>query len=193
MVGVTAAVDNNADTVVQEKLRRLLKDILFQMVPCAVADFSCGVATWTAGTTDADELLEAARKTQMAERDRIAAKHVVIVDDESQFREILRKELNQLGFAHIDEASGGEDLFRLLQSRIPDLIILDIYMPGMNGYEVIGRLKAHTPTAKIPVLILSGRDVDSSELHKKSPTTAIHVLVKPVGLDTLNNHVSYLL
>ena len=84
-------------------------------------------------------------------------------------------------------------MFRLIQSQTPDLIILDINMPGMNGYEVIGRLKGYTSTAEIPVLIMSGQDVDSAKLRMRSPTTAIHVLEKPVACDALNNHVSYLL
>ncbi|MEI6149191.1 MAG: response regulator [bacterium] len=189
----TAALNNNADTAVQAKFRRLLKDVLFQMAPSAVTGFSCGVATWTARTLNAGKLLDAARAAQVHERERISAQHVVVVDDDRLVREVLRKGLKQLGFAHVDEASGGEELFRMLQSQIPDLIVLDIAMPGMNGYEVIGRLKGHDPTAKIPILILSGRDMDSVELRKSSPTTAIHVLAKPVDYETMNNHVSYLL
>jgi signal transduction histidine kinase/PAS domain-containing protein len=190
---VMAALHNNDEAAVQEKIRRLLKDILFQMAPPAVTGFSCGMATWTTKKLGAVELLEAARGAQVRERDRIAAKRIVIVDDEISVRKMLRELLKHLGFVNVDEASGGEDLFRLLQSRMPDLIMLDIYMPGMNGYEVIGRLKGHLPTAKIPVLILSGRDVDSKELRKMSPLTAVHLIEKPVLIDTLDKYVSYLL
>jgi len=190
---VTTELNNNDDAVVLEKFRRLLKDVLFQVAPSAVACFSCGMARWTPKMFSTVELLEAARGAQVRERDRIAAQRIVIVDDEIQVRDLLRAELKQMGFVNIDEAPGGEDLFRLIQGQMPDLIVLDLYMPGMNGYEVIGRLKGHTPTAKIPILILSGRDVDSSKLQNKSPTTAIHVLLKPVVYETLNNHVSYLL
>ncbi len=190
---VMAKLGECADTQSQVKLRRLLKDVLFKMAPYAVAGFSCGVATGTAGTLGAVEFLDAARGAKVHERDRIAAQRVMIVDDEIQIRTLLRRKFVQLGLANIDEAEGGEELFRLLQRRIPNLIVLDISMPGMNGYEVIGRLKSCADTADIPILILSGLDVDSVELRKRSPTTALLVLEKPVASETLNNHVYYLL
>ncbi len=190
---IMAKLGDRADMLSQGKLRRLLKEVLFQMAPYAVAGFACGVATGTSATPGVPELLEAARGAKVHERDRIAVQRIAIVDDEIQMRTMLRNQFVQLGLANVDEAAGGEELFRLLQSRIPNLIVLDISMPGMNGYEVIGRLKGCAETADIPILILSGLDMDSVELRRRSPTTALRVLEKPVACETLNNYVSYLL
>jgi PAS domain S-box-containing protein len=189
----TAMLGNTAETVIQEKLRRVLKDVLFQMAPSSVVAFSSGVAALVAETDGADGLLATARKAQVAERDRIAAKHIIVVDDERRVRDLLGRQLEQMGFTHTEGVSGGEELLRLLERQTPDLILLDISMSGMNGYEVIGRLKGHIPTDKIPLLVLASGDVDSKELRKKSPITAIHVLGKSVSSDVLNELVSYLL
>lgn len=191
---VTAVLrDKVSRAAMQKQFRRLLKDVLFRLGPSAVASFSCGMATCTDTAAGAAELLAAARKAQLRERERIAAGHIVVVDDESQVRMTIRKQLVDMGYSNVSEASGGVELFRLLRKATPDLIILDIYMPDMNGYEVIGRLKGHRPTAEIPVLIMSGLDVDSSELRRKSPTTAIHLLAKPVDQDELKNRAAHLL
>jgi signal transduction histidine kinase/ActR/RegA family two-component response regulator len=190
---VLTDVPNHARTAVQEKLRRLLKDVLFQTVPAAVAGFSCGVATRTAEAAGAAELLAAARDAQVHERERIAGKQIVVVDDEQSQRKMLREAVGQLGVRRIGEASGGNELLAMLEEEVPDLIILDLRMPGMSGYEVIGRLKQHRRTADIPILVVSGYQVKSEELPTRSPKTAILVLAKPVEVAALRRYVSYLL
>ncbi|MDR1958054.1 MAG: response regulator [Planctomycetaceae bacterium] len=73
----------------------------------------------------------------------------------------------------------GEKLFRMLERTVPDLILLDIEMPGMDGYEVIRRLKADPVTAEIPVIFLTARTNCDDERECRSLVGAADYITKP--------------
>ena len=80
-------------------------------------------------------------------------KTVLIVDDELAIRETMEQILNYDGYAVLKAASGAEAL-TLVEKSEPDVILLDIKMPGMDGFEVLEKLKAQQVTA--PVVVISG-------------------------------------
>lgn len=185
--------NNNAEIALQEKTTRVLKDVLFQAAPDAVGSFSCGAATRKGVSADATELLASVRCTQLHEHERIGAKYIVIVDDDNSVRRVLHEAVKGIGVRHIVEASSGIELLAMLDAEVPDLILLDLQMPGMNGYEAIGRLKKHARTADIPILVLSGDEVEIRKLQSRSPKSSIPVLAKPLEFAALTQYVSYLL
>jgi len=79
---------------------------------------------------------------------------ILIVDDEKDTLSVLNKRLSMVGFSVI-EARTGEDAIRLAKSEHPDLIILDVLMPGMYGGEIAARLKEEPELKDIPVIFLS--------------------------------------
>ncbi len=79
---------------------------------------------------------------------------VLVVDDEPDIREIIRFYLEEAGYRVI-EADRGEQALALAQEHQPDLITLDIMMPGMDGLEASKRLKENPLTRNIPIMILS--------------------------------------
>jgi hypothetical protein len=79
---------------------------------------------------------------------------VLVIDDNAEARELLRRLLEQEGFAVV-EASGGEAGLALAHERRPDAITLDVLMPGMDGWAVLGALKANPDLAGIPVIMVS--------------------------------------
>lgn len=79
---------------------------------------------------------------------------VVIVDDTPENLELLQSFLEGLGF-HVFALPNGEMALKAIARSRPDIVLLDIVMPGMNGYEVCRRLKADPATADIPVIFLS--------------------------------------
>lgn len=79
---------------------------------------------------------------------------ILVVDDEKNIRTLLRHELEQTGF-QILEAQNGQEALTIAREQHPDAIILDVMMPGMDGFEVTTHLKQHQETADIPILMLS--------------------------------------
>lgn len=81
-------------------------------------------------------------------------KKILIVDDEKDALFIIKKELEARGYSVIT-ADNGNDALKLAKSKYPDLIILDIWMPEMDGAEVAARLKEDIQTKNIPVIFLT--------------------------------------
>lgn len=79
---------------------------------------------------------------------------LLIVDDEPQVRKLLETLLQHEGYQTIC-ASSGEEALQVVAQQAPDLILLDIMMPGMDGYEVASQLKSDDATAGIPIIMLS--------------------------------------
>lgn len=87
---------------------------------------------------------------------------VLIIDDDERHRYLLKHQLRDSSF-HILEASGGKEGIRKAGEDQPHLIVLDINMPDMTGFEVMEKLKAEVATAKIPVVICTSRTLTGAE------------------------------
>ena len=87
---------------------------------------------------------------------------VLIVDDEPQARELVGEMLEREGFGVL-EAGDGATAVRLAAERRPDLVLLDLVMPGMNGFEVAAGLRRNPATADIPVLVLTAADLSEED------------------------------
>jgi len=92
---------------------------------------------------------------------------ILVVDDERDNRELLEVILGHEGFV-IECAASGEDALLSMARHAPDLVLLDIMMPGMNGYEVTMRIKGDPATKNIPVLMMSALDDRSARTHAMS-------------------------
>ena len=83
--------------------------------------------------------------------------NILIVDDERFNLTLLSETLSQQGY-HVEMANDGEQALTAISNSKPDLILLDILMPGMDGYEVCKRIKSDPETKHIPVLFISVMD-----------------------------------
>lgn len=81
-------------------------------------------------------------------------KSILIVEDDEFFRELLRKKFLASGFSII-EATNGEEGIDMAKQKKPDLIILDLLLPNIDGFEVLSKVKANPDTSSIPVIIVS--------------------------------------
>ena len=79
---------------------------------------------------------------------------ILIVEDNEKNRKLVRDVLQHTGYKTL-EAETGEDGVRLAQESSPALILMDIQLPGMNGIEALGRLRADPKTKKIPVIAVT--------------------------------------
>ncbi|MFZ5584447.1 MAG: response regulator [Thermodesulfobacteriota bacterium] len=105
--------------------------------------------------------------------------HVLIVDDEPTNLTLLEELFHQQG-ARTSSAGNGLDALRLAHENRPDLILLDVMMPGMDGYEVCRRLKADESTRRIPVVMVTGLGALDDKL-KGLDAGADDFLSKPVN------------
>jgi signal transduction histidine kinase/CheY-like chemotaxis protein len=93
---------------------------------------------------------------------RLPQRHVLIIDDDEVSRYLLKSVLGQAEL-RFSEAPGGQEGLRRAAELHPDLIILDLAMPDLSGFEVLGRLKENSRTANIPVIIHTSKVLDSYE------------------------------
>lgn len=119
------------------------------------------------------------------------AKRILIIEDEVRFLEGLELYLKKAGYEVLKATEGLEGLRKALEAA-PDLVILDIMMPDMNGYEVCRRLRANSETEDLPVLMLTAKtQVGDKVAGFKSG--ADDYLTKPVHLAELRARVEALL
>jgi twitching motility two-component system response regulator PilG len=102
---------------------------------------------------------------------------VMVVDDSPTVRKILSMTLERAGYGVLS-AADGEAALEALQNSVPDLILLDISMPKLDGYEVCKRVKADARTAHVPVVMLSGKDAFFDKV-KGRMAGATEYLTKP--------------
>jgi len=83
-------------------------------------------------------------------------KTVYVVDDEADIRELVTLHLTKAGY-DTGSFEDADELFFALEEKLPDMILLDLMLPGENGYDVCRRLKSDSRTAGIPVIMLTAR------------------------------------
>ena len=121
---------------------------------------------------------------------------ILIVDDDRIMLDVMEQALEP--YYEILSAVSGSEALRLLRSAcaagtaLPDLILLDIDMPGMNGYEVLEQLARHEDLKKIPVVFLTGLTDEQAEM-KGLSRNVLDYLKKPVGMRVLLMRVQHYL
>jgi len=88
---------------------------------------------------------------------------IVIVEDTTEARRLIRRILQSQGNFTILEASNGRDGLDLIQRELPDLVILDLMMPEMDGFTVIEALRANQETSTIPVIVATAKELTHDE------------------------------
>lgn len=106
---------------------------------------------------------------------------ILVIDDDPAITSVLKRGLSYEGFA-VDTAGNGADGLALARERQPDLVILDIMMPGLNGLEVLQRLRA--ADARLPVLLLTAKDAPADQVQGLE-SGADDYVVKPFTFEVL--------
>ena len=112
---------------------------------------------------------------------------VLVVDDEPTARTMLRLILIRAGF-EVLEAQDGLEALAEVQRQVPDAMILDIMMPGIDGFEVCRILRDEERTVALPIIMLSAR-ADADSVNRGLQLGATKYLTKPVMPDELTRHV----
>jgi CheY-like chemotaxis protein len=117
---------------------------------------------------------------------------VLIIDDEEDTRSIASMSLSILGGLDVIEADSGTDGINKASQEQPDVILLDMMMPIMDGSETLVALRANESTHKIPVIFLTAKAM-TSEIERLKRMGAIGVLTKPFDPTILANQVRAIL
>jgi GAF domain-containing protein/DNA-binding response OmpR family regulator/sensor histidine kinase YesM len=111
--------------------------------------------------------------------------HVLVVDDDRHIVSWLKEALTNSGFI-VQGAYNGHEALALAREDSPDLILLDLKMPDMDGYEVIRNLRREQITRNIPVIVITGTPFDDDYDHVKILGMGVeHMLTKPFSVETL--------
>ncbi len=102
---------------------------------------------------------------------------VLVVDDDAALRTIISTNLELAGF-RILSAADGPSAIALLDDHIPDVVVLDVMMPMMDGYATLGKIRRHATASHVPVIVLTGRN-DSNDPVKSLEAGADDFIAKP--------------
>lgn len=119
------------------------------------------------------------------------SRKILVAEDEPDIRALIAFSLRYAGYQVI-EAVNGNDALALAKQELPDLILLDVRMPQMNGYEACKLLKAQVSTQDIPIIFLSARGQDAEIKHGLALGAEAYIL-KPFAPDELYRRVGSIL
>lgn len=119
-------------------------------------------------------------------------KKILIIDDEKDFGEMVQLYLESRGKYEAIAVTGGKEGLKVASQKRPDLILLDIMMPQMDGLEVLQKLKSDGKTQNIPIIMLTAVDEQPS-IKQAMAAYAEHYFVKPVKLSVLEAQIDRIL
>ena len=120
--------------------------------------------------------------------DSAAPVSILIVDDEDMIRSLLRLTLVRAGY-EVTEAETGEEAISIVREQKPDLVLLDVMMPGIDGFAVCEQIRQDPAVGDIPIIMLSARK-DPRSRQESRRAGATDYLTKPWVTDELLWHVN---
>lgn len=121
----------------------------------------------------------------------MAADRILIVEDEQSIAELVSEALKRYGF-RVENASDGDIGLDMIETTLPDLVILDLMLPGLDGWEICRRMRENEATADIPVMMLTARR-DERDVVAGLELGADDYMRKPFSLSELAARVRALL
>jgi two-component system, OmpR family, response regulator len=118
-------------------------------------------------------------------------KHVLYVDDDADIREIVQMSLSLDGQLSVNLCDGGERALVKMRDAPPDLVMLDVMMPGMDGPSLLARMRADEALKHIPVIFMTAK-ASASEVARFRDLSAIGVIAKPFDPMALGRQVKAL-
>ena len=125
-------------------------------------------------------------------RYRTMREKILIIDDEKDFTYFIKENLQLISNYTVITAKRGRRGIRAALKENPDLILLDVMMPGINGFEVLKRLKKNEKTYHIPVIMMTENSTDEPKI-KESGFSADDYIIKPVETKVLRAKIHSIL
>ena len=115
-------------------------------------------------------------------------KHIVCIEDEPEMIELIRLILGRRGF-DVHGAPGGKEGLEMVREMLPDLVLLDLMMPEMDGWEVYQQMKADVSTRDIPVIVVTARAQNIDKVLGLHIAKVDDYIAKPFGPQELMDSV----
>jgi two-component system, OmpR family, response regulator len=115
-------------------------------------------------------------------------KNILYIEDENDIRTIARVALEMVGKFTVRACSSGTEALEAIAEFKPDLILLDVMMPGMDGPTTLARLREHEAAADIPAIFMTAK-VQPHEIQNLKGLGAIEVIAKPFDPMTLSSSI----
>ncbi len=112
------------------------------------------------------------------------AKHILCIEDEPEMIDLIRLILGRRGFK-VSGAAGGKEGLQAVREELPDLVLLDLMMPDMDGWEVYQQMKSDESTRDIPVIVVTARAQSIDKvlgIHIAKVDDYIAKAVQPAGI-----------
>lgn len=114
---------------------------------------------------------------------------VVVIDDDAALRVMVREVLEQAGF-EVEEAEDGEQGLATIKGVLPDIVLLDVMMPKLDGFELCTQLRRHPKFSHLPVVMITGLE-DVQSINRAFEIGATHFVTKPINWTLLAHQVRY--
>jgi signal transduction histidine kinase/CheY-like chemotaxis protein len=145
-----------------DEATRHLPVVIISMVENRDLGVALGADDYFVKPVDRERLLE--RLRAISAKANHGHSRLLVIDDDPAVHSLLDEDLLPLGYA-IEKAFSGEEGLRAAQAGAHDVIILDLMMPNMSGFEVADSLKGNPSTAHIPILVLTSKEVSTEDRH----------------------------
>ena len=122
---------------------------------------------------------------------RKSAATIVVADDDAAMRYVVSSALAHEGFTVI-EASDGKEAIDAFQHGRPDLILMDVEMPGTNGYQACSNIRDSEDGADLPIVMVTGHD-DSESIERAYEVGATDFISKPINWSLIGHRLRYIL
>ena len=112
-------------------------------------------------------------------------KKILLVDDNPDFVELMKVRLEANNYSVV-AVSDAKEALQTVKKEIPDMILLDIVMPGMDGYQICERLKQEEKTRNIPIILLTGKELEPGSINERCLKLGVEgFLPKPIDAKEL--------
>jgi CheY-like chemotaxis protein len=149
--------------------------ILVTVVDKKTLGYRLGAADYLVKPLDADEVLESLARAAGKQQ----APQLLVVDDDPDVIDMIKQLLGESPY-RIETAADGEQALEAVRSAPPDIILLDLLMPNLDGFGVIEELRMHPETIRIPIIILTAKTVTRADM--ESLRDRIYAIVQKQGL-----------
>ncbi|MCX5707973.1 MAG: response regulator [Candidatus Omnitrophica bacterium] len=112
-------------------------------------------------------------------------KRIILVDDEKDFCYFMQKTLEASGDFDVQTSSEGLEAIKMIKANLPDLVLLDVMMPGISGPDVAAELREYNVTKNIPIVFVTAVVQDKDIADKENFIGGWHYLPKPVRTEEL--------